>query len=196
MGTVDDFRGNIGSGMTGGIGAGMGGMATGMGGKLADLKATLMAISWPSPQIFQAARLDFIVYSDMERSFKKNCKVNFSYVFKLMKCSVLQHLKEDFLNCTWNSPRPTLKMSMGVKLRSWNVEYCSTIEVDTRLILVFSAELIFTENILSAQIQSFLKHSFKGCIKIKTFALTHSMDLSNITYQKLHFTAESKQLSF
>ncbi|XP_042330116.1 myelin expression factor 2 isoform X1 [Sceloporus undulatus] len=31
MGSVDDFRGNIGTGMTGGIGTGMGGMATGMG---------------------------------------------------------------------------------------------------------------------------------------------------------------------
>nr|XP_020645782.1 myelin expression factor 2 isoform X2 [Pogona vitticeps] len=31
MGSVDDFRGNIGTGMTGGLGAGMGGMAAGMG---------------------------------------------------------------------------------------------------------------------------------------------------------------------
>lgn len=33
MGSVDDFRGNLGSGMSGGLGTGMGGMAAGMGGK-------------------------------------------------------------------------------------------------------------------------------------------------------------------
>ncbi|XP_015267282.1 PREDICTED: myelin expression factor 2 isoform X4 [Gekko japonicus] len=32
MGSVDDFRGNLGSGMSGGLGTGMGGMAAGMGG--------------------------------------------------------------------------------------------------------------------------------------------------------------------
>lgn len=45
MGSVDDFRGNIGSGMTGGIGTGMGGMATGMGGKLTSFLKLLSVCS-------------------------------------------------------------------------------------------------------------------------------------------------------
>lgn len=69
MGSVEDFRGNIGSGMTGGIGTGMGGMATGMGGKLAALKTVLFSGCFPSTtdlqnRSFPAVWLDFITYSE------------------------------------------------------------------------------------------------------------------------------------
>lgn len=41
---MDDFRGNLGTGMSGGLGTGMGGMATGMGGKSANFTVALVLL--------------------------------------------------------------------------------------------------------------------------------------------------------